>query len=279
MGNRSTDRLDVLQRTSSRRSLLRRGAGGAAALAAAGVLGPRLGLAQQGTPMAQGTPALPTFTKSAKITCWGFGEEKTNPVGRSRVEAFRKAYPSIDLTLVPQWDDQKLLTAAASGNVPDVLWVGRSSIATWASKNVITPLDDRLNGSTIDLSEYYDAAVKECKYQDKMYGVPQFMDVRALYVNNDALSEVGSSSDALKTGDWEQLTDLGGKLVKKNGSSIERWGFDHKIQAGHLWIWGWANDGSFMNDDATKITYNDPKVVEALDWGVKTYDAQGGYQA
>jgi ABC-type glycerol-3-phosphate transport system substrate-binding protein len=69
--------------------------------------------------------------------------------------------------------------------------------------------------------------------------------------------------------------------VKKTGDKIDRWGFDHKMQpqAGWLWQWGLANGGKFISDDLKKVSYNDPKIVEALDWGVKNYQAQGGYQA
>jgi ABC-type glycerol-3-phosphate transport system substrate-binding protein len=34
-----------------------------------------------------------------------------------------------------------------------------------------------------------------------------------------------------------------------------------------------------MNDDGTETTFDDPKNVEALTWGVKTFDDQGGYQS
>jgi ABC-type glycerol-3-phosphate transport system substrate-binding protein len=89
----------------------------------------------------------------------------------------------------------------------------------------------------------------------------------------------GTDPNSLEAGNWDQLTTLAGKLLKKNGSQIQRWGFNHKIQDGWLWLWGLANGGKFISDDLKKASYNDPKVVEALDWGVKDFDAQGGYQA
>jgi len=67
--------------------------------------------------------------------------------------------------------------------------------------------------------------------------------------------------------------------VKKNGDQVERWGFDTKIQAGNFWLWGDGNGARFISDDGKEVTYDDPKAVEALTWGVKVYDDQGGYQS
>ena len=50
------------------------------------------------------------------------------------------------------------------------------------------------------------------------------------------------------------------------------------MQAGYIWLWGQGNGGSFINDDGTEVTFDDENVVEALQWGVDAYDAQGGYQ-
>ncbi|MDQ3466791.1 MAG: extracellular solute-binding protein, partial [Chloroflexota bacterium] len=44
-----------------------------------------------------------------------------------------------------------------------------------------------------------------------------------------------------------------------------------------FWMWGAGNGGTFISDDAQEVSFNDPKLVEALDWGVKAYDAQGGF--
>jgi len=228
-----------------------------------------------GSPVSE--PALPEYTKDASITVWGFGAEETNPMAFSRIDAFKKAYPSIKIELVPEFDDQKLLTAYASKQLPDVLWMDRFKVGSWAARNVLQPIDDLVTQASLDLSKYYPGALEESKHDDKLYALPGFMDVRALYVNLDALKEIGQDPAQLDTGNWDQLTELSAKLVKKSGDSIQRWGLDHKLQAGYLWLWGAANGGVFISDDGKKVSFNDPKVVEALDWGVNSYDAQGGY--
>jgi multiple sugar transport system substrate-binding protein len=281
--------VDNAARFASQRLNRRRLAQAAAALGGAGLASSlRLdAFAQDATPLASpvaspvslNEPPLPDYTKSVSITSWGFGAEETNPMAFSRIDAFKKAYPSINLTLVPQFDDQKLLTAFASKQLPDVLWMDRGKLGSWAARGVLQPIDDLVAQAGIDTSKYYPAALEEAKFEGKLYGLPGFIDVRAMYVNLDALKEIGQDSAQFDTGNWDQLTELAAKLVKKNGNSITQWGLDNKLQAGWLYLWGAANGGSFLSEDGKTVSFNDPKIVEALEWGVNDYDAQGGFDA
>jgi multiple sugar transport system substrate-binding protein len=152
-------------------------------------------------------------------------------------------------------------------------------IASWAARNVSQPLDDLIKAAGIDTSKYYPSALDEATYDGKIYGLPGFIDVRGLYVNLDALKEVGQDPAALDTSNWDQLSQLGAKLVKRTGDKVDRWGFDTKIQAGNFWLWGDGIGAKFISDDGKTVTYDDPKAVEALTWGVKAYDDQGGMQS
>lgn len=242
------------------------------------------GTATTGTPATGSYPPIAQgqkYTKEATITLWGFGVEETNPLAFSRVNAFKSAYPNIKIDLVPRIDDQKILTAAASRSLPDVLWLGRADVSQWAARGVLRAVDELVQRDKFDLTRFYQAAQDEVKYDNKTFGIPQFMTARGLYVNTDALQEAGTTIQSFDPGKWEQLTEIAPKLVKKSGDKIDRWGFDHKMQpqSGWLWQWGLANGGKFISDDLKKVSFNDPKIAEALDWGVKNYQAQGGYQA
>jgi multiple sugar transport system substrate-binding protein len=215
------------------------------------------------------------FTREASIVSWGFGTD--NKLAEARVAAFQERYPSIQLEVIPQFDDQKLLTAAASGDLPDILWMDRAKVSSYASRNILMPLDDMVAQAGIDLSQFYEAAVDESTYDGTLYGIPQFMDVRPLYVNLDALGEIGLTAEDIDTSDWDSLTEIGAQLVKSDGDRVERWGFDPKL-ADFFWMWGIGNGGSFISEDGLEATYDDPKLVEALQWGVGAYDAQGGFQ-
>jgi len=257
----------------SRRRMLGTSALAGAAVAGSMRLSPRaLG---QATPQAAAPPAL--GEASGDLVEWGFGIQETNPLARARVLAFQEAYPDVNLEIVETFDQEQLLTAAASDTLPDVIWLGRFETAAWASRGVLRPIDDLVERDGYDTSMFYDWALEEASYDGELYGIPGGADVRALFVNLDHLEEAGVDTN-LDTSDWESLSAAGEQLVVRDGDVIERWGFDHKMQAGYIWLWGEANGGTFINEDGTEVSFNDPAVVEALQWGVDAYDAQGGYQ-
>jgi ABC-type glycerol-3-phosphate transport system substrate-binding protein len=135
----------------------------------------------QASPVA---PPLPTFTSNASITSWGFGAEETNPMAFSRIDAFKQAYPSIKLELVPQFDDQKLLTGFASKQLPDILWMDRFKIGSWAARGVIQPIDDLVKQAGIDLNKYYPPRSKKRPTRANSMGCPaSSMSARSMSIS------------------------------------------------------------------------------------------------
>lgn len=268
MDEQSGRRGPSLGRPLSRRAVLRGsaalGGGALAASLAPGRVGRRA--AAQDAPKPQG-----------KLLSWGYGTE--NPVAQARIEDFQRAFPDIQLEIVPEFDDAKLLTAVASESVPDLLWLDRLATAGWASREVLTPLADLIERDGYDTGRFYESALAEASYDGQLYGIPGSMDLRVLYANLDALAEIGVDPATIDTANWDRLNELGAQLVKRDGDQIQRWGFDHKIWSGFFYLWGVGNGGSFMNDEGDEVTFDDPKIVEALEWGVKGFDDQGGFQA
>lgn len=257
-----------MARNTSRALSRRRFAGLSAAGAASAVFAvPNLNLAG----------ARQSGSASGDLTEWGFGIQETNPLARSRVLAFQEAYPDVNLNVVESFDEQKLLTAAASDSLPDVIWLSRFETATWAARGVLRPLTEYIERDSYDISAFYEQAIQEASFEDEVYGIPGGSDVRALFVNLDSLEAAGVSGDDLDTSDWEGLADLGEKLVVRDGDAITTWGFDHKVQANNFWLWGKGNGGTFMNEDGTEATFNHEKNVEALDWAYRAYEKQGGF--
>lgn len=258
MGNRS-------QRIVSRRRFAGTVMAGAAASKALGM------------PLVRVAGARQSGSASGELTEWGFGIQETNPLARARVMAFQEAYPDVELNIVESFDEQKLLTAAASDSLPDVIWLSRFETATWAARGVLMPLTEYIERDSYDVSAFYEQAIQETTFEDEVYGIPGGSDVRALFVNLDSLEAAGVSADDLDTSDWEALAELAGELVVRDGDTITTWGFDHKVQADNFWMWGTGNGGSFMNEDGSEATFNHEKNVEALDWAVRTYENQGGF--
>lgn len=256
----------------SRRSLLKQTG---AAVAASSLALPAIHLGRRSA-FAQ-TPVVSDL--SGSISEWGFGIAETNPMARSRVLAFQEAFPNVELEIVDSFDEQRLLTAAASDTLPDLIWLSRFQTATWASRGILRPLTEFIERDGYDTSIFYEAALNESTWDDEIYGIPGGMDVRVLYVNLDHLAEVGIDAAAIDTSNWEQLNEYGAQLVRREGDQVLRWGFDNKVPQRNFWLWGRGNGGRFMSDDATEATFDDENIVEALDITVKTYNDQGGFES
>jgi multiple sugar transport system substrate-binding protein len=253
----------------TRREIFKRGSAVAAAALAAPLLTTGRAAASTARSSSRGT---------VTITEWGFGTD--NVLAKARVDAFNKAYPHIKVHVVPQVNDQKILTAVAAGDVPDLLWLDRATIASWAARGALESLDDLIAKSdVVKMDQFYASAVAQVTYNGHVWGVPQFMDVRPLWVNLDPLKEVHLTPAQVQHATWSQLRAYGVKLTKKHGNKIVRWGFDLKAQDGFFWMWAWGNGGRLVSPDLKHATFDDPKNVEALEYVVDTVKGEGGIAA
>lgn len=221
--------------------------------------------------------ALPAFAEQVTLTVW-YGTD--NPIARNRVEAFQELYPHIKVeALGGGVDEQRLMTAIVSGNPPDAIHMDRYPVPGWAIRDALMPLDDLIARDGFDLSVFAEAPMDELTYNGKVWGLPHFVHTNVVWMNNTILQENGIDPASVDTGDWDGLVELGQKLTVFDGDDMVRFGFDSKIQDGHLWYWAWGLGGEFLSEDGRTVTFTDPKVVEALQFGVDSVEAQGGNNA
>lgn len=234
--------------------------------------------AQDSTPAAGGSlPEWePRFDEEVTLRRFGFGTD--NITSDVRVKAFQETYPNFKLEVTPEVTDQKILTAVASGDVPDLFWLGSETIQSWAARGALEPLDDLIeNDDRFDLGQFYDSEITKVQYDGPTYGVPQFVDCRPLWLNGPPLEEVGIAVEDVDPSNWQQMQDYGVELLKKDGDQIVRWGFDTK-GADFFWMWSWGNGGDLLTDEGRTATFDTPENLEALQYNIDTYDAQGGFQ-
>ncbi len=175
-----------------------------------------------------------------------------------------------------QWEhmNERIMTSIAAGDPPDIVLLDRFVTASYAARGALTPLDDYVKAAGLKRSDYWPACWDECIYNGKMWSMPHHTDLRILYYNTEHFQEVGLDPDRPpKT--WAELYAYSKKLTKKDKNGfLQRIGFLPNIAEGRwLYLWGWANGGVFMKGN--KITCNDPKIVEALEWMVKINNLAG----
>ncbi len=106
---------------------------------------------------------------------------------------------------------EKLLTAFAADNLPDVIALGNTWVAEFAALGALEALSGRLMHSRIDLGRYFDGARRSVTLDGQVLGVPWYVDTRLLFYRKDLLQKVGFATPAETWAGWDaQLAALSG---------------------------------------------------------------------
>lgn len=195
-----------------------------------------------------------------------------------RVDQFIATYPDVEVNITEgALDDQQFLTAVASGNAPDVVYMGRDVISTYAVRGAIVPLTECIDTMGIDMSQYREAAVAQVTVDGEVYGIPEFFNSIMLIINDQALADAGLTVDDVDTSDWDKIAEINEAMTRFDGDVLTRIGFDPKLPE-FLPLWAIANGVSLLSEDGRTAQLDDPRVLEALEYTVGLHDAAGGRQ-
>jgi multiple sugar transport system substrate-binding protein len=209
------------------------------------------------------------------LTMMGFGTG--DEIAKTRFDAANAAIaPSSAKASEGSFNAQQFLSAVASGTPPDLVYMERRLLGTYAAKNALTPLTDCVDRAKIDMSQFRPAAVTEATLNGKLYGIPDFYNNRVLMINDTVLAGAGLDPARFTTSDWDRLSADTAKLASVSGGKLKRIGFDPKIPE-FLPMWARANGAALVSDDGRTAHLTDPKVVQALAFTVGLINAQGGW--
>ena len=174
------------------------------------------------------------------------------------------------------FNDQVFLTRLASGDVPDLVRMPRASIALYAAKGVLQPMDS----CVADVKgQYRVGAMRAMTYGGKAYGLPEFTNQVTLIVNDSAFKSAGVPVTDAQTTNWKKLLATTKKLVKFDGSgNLTRIGFDPKIDADWgLPMWTKWFGADIISKDGLKAQLNTRQAVAALAFAKQLINTQGGW--
>jgi multiple sugar transport system substrate-binding protein len=213
---------------------------------------------------------------SGKLTVMGFGA--TDEIGKVRLDQAQKALgDKVDVKLIEgDLDIQQFLTSVAAGDPPEIVYADRSQIGTFASRGAIIPLDDCIDGEGIDTSVFRDSALGQVTFENHVYGIPEFNVVQVIQANQDLLKQAGLGVEDVNGHSWDAVRAANEKLSVTRGGKLRVVGFDSKLPE-FLPLWVRANGGRMISEDGRTATLDDPAVLEALEFAVGIYDAQGGF--
>jgi len=211
---------------------------------------------------------------AGSLNIYGYGpgddvQENRAAYAAAQLSGTTVSRPSGDFT------DQVFLTRLAT-DVPDLVRMPRASIALYAAKGVLQPMDS----CVADVKGQYRAgALKAMTYGGKVYGLPEFTNQVTLIVNGAAFKQAGLALTDAQTANKKKLLATTKKLVKYDGSgNLTRIGFDPKIDADWgLPLWTKWFGADIISKDGLKAQLNTRQAIAALVYAKQLIQTQGGW--
>ncbi|MFC5789312.1 ABC transporter substrate-binding protein [Agromyces tardus] len=255
-------------RSSTRRRARRRLAVVPAALAVAALA--LAGCAGQGKSSAE------EADPNAKVTLdfWNGFTGPDGPALEQVVSDFNASQDRITVkTNIMPWDTlyQKVLTAVAGKNGPDIVAMSASRLPQYASEGLFQPVDDYYENADYESDALTPAAAEASVFDGKNYGVPVNLATMLMYYNKDLFTAAGLDPEAPpKT--WDEFAAMVPKLtVDEDGDGKpEQYAIalaDHETVPMYP-TFLWNTGGGIVDEDGEKSLLDTPETLEALNFWV-----------
>ncbi|MBT1170623.1 extracellular solute-binding protein [Bifidobacterium sp. SO4] len=195
---------------------------------------------------------------SGELTIWAMGNE--GDLLGDFVKDFESENPDVKVkvTAIP-WASahDKLQTAIATGEVPDVAQMGNTFMADFSNAFSEVP-------SNLDLSVFFEGPVENYKVGGKQLGVPWYVDTRVLYYRTD-IAEKAGITEAPKT--WDELKTMAEAMQKVSGVD-----YGMRINAsgtdcfGGILPFAYSAGASLTDSNESKWTIDSDAMNRALDY-------------
>ena len=193
------------------------------ALAANGFLIQRSVIAGGGQPAAEEPELLRVWIQ------WGDNPQQIQ-------ELFDKytAETGIKVEVTAPLEDDKILPSLTGSDPPDVLVLsGGDNVKSYAKEDLVTELTDIIKTGGIDLNDFFEAPLDQCKSGDQILCLPWGTDMYALFWNKDMFEAAGldpetppkTMEELAEFADLMTLRDADGNLTQVGFLPDQGW--DH----------------------------------------------------
>lgn len=206
---------------------------------------------------------------------------------KATVKRYEEANKDVKVTMVqtaPDQYDTKLKSAIAGRKIPDVFFYNPAQVKAYVNSGVLLDITEQVEGSTdVKIDDIWEAGVNKYRFdgetlgQGAIYGLPKDLGPFALGYNKTMFEEAGIPlPDKDKPYTWDEFIDVAKQLTKDNDGDgkMDQYGTGFNVNWA-LQPFVWSNGADWINEDGTKVTIDDPKFIEALQFFV---DQQNKYQ-
>jgi multiple sugar transport system substrate-binding protein len=148
--------------------------------------------------------------KKTDIVIWYYWENESHQRLLSGIlKDFNNSQQNITVTAkyIPYADFRKLLSiGATAAKLPDIVILDNPDTAAYAAMGIFADLTGK-----IDTTQYYEAPLKSCTLDERLYGIPFGSNCLALFYNEDMLKAAGCKVPET----WDELAKAAKKTTTK----------------------------------------------------------------
>ncbi|MGH7067419.1 MAG: ABC transporter substrate-binding protein [Acetobacteraceae bacterium] len=193
------------------------------------------------------------------------------------VSEFEKENPGISIKAIYAGTYQdtlvKTLSQFKSGRSPDVAVLLSADMFTLIDASAVVPFDQLITSASGKtwLKSFYPAFMQNSQADGKTWGIPFQRSTVVMFWNKAAFKAAGLDPDK-PPATWAELVADGQKLTRRDAAGkVTQWGIEIPSTGFPYWLFQGlttANDVRLMNADGTETYFDNPKVIEALQFWV-----------
>lgn len=176
-----------------------------------------------------------------------WGSDDRHKTTQQIIDLFEEKNPGI--TVVPDYTDwdgywDKLATATAGGDTPDVITQEERYLSDYASRGVIGEM------TGVDTSEISEDILSTGEVDGKLVGIPTGVNAYAMVADPQIFADAGVEMPDDTTWTWDEYVDIAGKIAKGAGDGV--WGAqDYGFNEAGLNVLARQKGETLYTDDGT----------------------------
>lgn len=215
---------------------------------------------------------------SGTVTMWSFPlSPDDQAMFAPIVEAFNELYPNvtIDIQHLP-WSGryEKMLTAIAGGEAPNVVYLNDFQVPLFASTDNLVPMTELYTMDELN-AMYTEGSLNAISYDGVVYAMPILQNSLGYMYNVDLFVEAGLDPDNPPT-TWDELKEAAVKLTKTdaNGEIVQagiRYDLNRPSPITSIMNFVWQAGGDILDENGNVIINSEASAI-ALNYVKSLFD-------
>jgi multiple sugar transport system substrate-binding protein len=212
-------------------------------------------------------------TSSSGVTTIHFWHGQTDPANKvidKMVAEFNRTHPKIKVVTdggggVADQMVQKVTTALAGGDYPDIAYIFGSDVANLARSPKVADLTDAVKAPGVNFDDFWPGARSVVTVNGRVRAIPALVDDLAVVYNKKLFKQAGIPAPS-PDWTWNDFRAIAKKLTDPSkGAFGTGWpGVGDEDTVWRIWPMVWQQGGDILSPDGTKVGFSDASGLNSL---------------